>query len=182
MLFVTHLWLGLYRQPEEWPWLYVFLIFVQGFFIVINAGKSLGLDAVITRKPFGWFAYVSAQNHSWDTSAYLAGLPPAAIGEIHLAGHAVRQFADGRILRIDDHGSAVIPQVWALYQEAPQQLLRLANMRHSMSTGRSRRISSCRYCRCSDEPVLGRPPAWCCVEPLCRTDTGSGIPLGAVDD
>ena len=47
MLFVTHLWLGLYRQPEEWPWLYVFLIFVQGFFFVTNAGRSLGLDGLI---------------------------------------------------------------------------------------------------------------------------------------
>ena len=56
MLFVTHLWLGLYRQPEEWPWLYVFLIFVQGLFVVTDAGKSLGLDAVIARKPFGPFA------------------------------------------------------------------------------------------------------------------------------
>ena len=56
MLFAAHLWLGLYRQPEEWPWLYVFLIFVQGFFVVTNAGKSLGLDAVIARKPFGPFA------------------------------------------------------------------------------------------------------------------------------
>jgi len=56
MLFVTHLWLGLYRQPEEWPWLYVFLIFVQGFFVVTNAGKSLGLDAIIARTPFGPFA------------------------------------------------------------------------------------------------------------------------------
>ena len=62
--------------------------------------------------------YLSAQNHGWDASAYIAKLPPAAIGEIHLAGHAVRQLADGRTLRIDDHGSAVIPQVWALYQEA----------------------------------------------------------------
>jgi hypothetical protein len=47
MLFVTHLWLGLYRQAEEWPWTYVFLIFVQGFFVATDAGKSLGLDAVI---------------------------------------------------------------------------------------------------------------------------------------
>jgi hypothetical protein len=56
MLFVTHLWLGLYRQPEEWPWLYIFLIFVLGFFVVNNAGKSLGLDAMIARRPFGAFA------------------------------------------------------------------------------------------------------------------------------
>jgi hypothetical protein len=53
MLFAAHLWLGLYRQAEEWPWLYVFLIFVQGFFVVTNAGKSLGLDALIVRKPSG---------------------------------------------------------------------------------------------------------------------------------
>ena len=62
--------------------------------------------------------YVSSQNHGWNASTYLAGLPPAAIGEIHLAGHAVRQLADGRTLRIDDHGSSVIPAVWALYEEA----------------------------------------------------------------
>src|SRR5215813_6008007 len=62
--------------------------------------------------------YVSAQNHGWNASAYLAGLPPAAIGEIHLAGHAVRQLADGRTVCIDDHASSVIPEVWALYREA----------------------------------------------------------------
>ena len=56
MLFTTHLWLGLYRQPEEWPWLYVFLIFVQGFFVVTNAGRSLGLDALVARVPSGPFA------------------------------------------------------------------------------------------------------------------------------
>jgi hypothetical protein len=56
MLFVAHLWLGLYRQPEEWPWLYVFLIFVQGFFVVTNAGKNLGLDAIVARSQFGPFA------------------------------------------------------------------------------------------------------------------------------
>jgi hypothetical protein len=56
MLFVTQLWLGLYRQESEWPWLYVFLIFTQGFFVVTNAGKSLGLDAMLARAPFGPFA------------------------------------------------------------------------------------------------------------------------------
>jgi hypothetical protein len=39
-----------------------FLIFVQGFFVVTNAGRSLGLDAVITRKPFGLFAGVASEN------------------------------------------------------------------------------------------------------------------------
>jgi len=62
--------------------------------------------------------YVSACNHGWDASAYLAALPPSAIGEIHLAGHAVRKLEDGHILRIDDHGSRVAPEVWKLYAEA----------------------------------------------------------------
>ena len=56
MLFVTHLWLGLYLHSQEWPWLYIFLIFVQWFFVLNNAGKSLGLDALIARTPFGPFS------------------------------------------------------------------------------------------------------------------------------
>jgi hypothetical protein len=56
MLFVAQLWLGLYLHPGEWPWLYIFLIFVQGFFVLNNAGKSLGLDALLTRAPVGPFA------------------------------------------------------------------------------------------------------------------------------
>src|SRR5215471_585607 len=62
--------------------------------------------------------FVSAENHGWDASAYVANLPPAAIGEIHLAGHGVRELPDGGMLRIDDHGSRVIDKVWSLYGEA----------------------------------------------------------------
>jgi len=62
--------------------------------------------------------FVSACNHGWDASAYLAALPAPAIGEIHLAGHAVRQLDNGKVLRIDDHGSRVPAPVWALYAEA----------------------------------------------------------------
>jgi uncharacterized protein (UPF0276 family) len=62
--------------------------------------------------------YVSAANHGWRASAYLDALPAEAIGEIHLAGHSVRQLESGRTLRIDDHGSRVIPEVWQLYWEA----------------------------------------------------------------
>ena len=53
MLFVAHLWLGLYLNTAEWPWLYIFLIFMQGFFVLNNAGKSLGLDALFARAPIG---------------------------------------------------------------------------------------------------------------------------------
>jgi uncharacterized protein len=62
--------------------------------------------------------YVSACNHGWDSLVYIAALPPAAIGEIHLAGHTVRQLESGQVVRIDDHSSRVIPEVWALYAKA----------------------------------------------------------------
>jgi uncharacterized protein (UPF0276 family) len=62
--------------------------------------------------------YVSSCNHGWRASTYLAALPRAAIGEIHLAGHTVRQLDNGQTLRIDDHGSRVAPEVWTLYAEA----------------------------------------------------------------
>jgi uncharacterized protein (UPF0276 family) len=62
--------------------------------------------------------FVSACNHGWDLSVYLDALPSRSIGEIHLAGHTVRPLADGTIVRIDDHGSHVIDDVWRLYQEA----------------------------------------------------------------
>ncbi len=61
---------------------------------------------------------VSAHNHGWDASAYIAALPAEAVGEIHLAGHSVKTFADGSTLRIDDHGSRVSDEVWLLYREA----------------------------------------------------------------
>ena len=65
--------------------------------------------------------YVSACNHGWNPHTYIDALPPAAIGEVHLAGHSVRQLEGGRELRIDDHGSRVAPQVWTLYAAALQR-------------------------------------------------------------
>lgn len=62
--------------------------------------------------------FVSAQNHGWDAATYIAALPPAAIGEIHLGGHSVRPTLDGGTLRIDDHGSRIIDEVWTLYEAA----------------------------------------------------------------
>lgn len=62
--------------------------------------------------------FVSASNHGFDPERYLDALPPGAIGEYHLAGHALREFPGGRALRIDDHGSPVSEPVWALYAHA----------------------------------------------------------------
>ncbi len=58
--------------------------------------------------------YVSARNVGLDPAAYLATLPAAAVGEIHLAGHSVND-ADGRAVLIDDHGARVANAVWRLY-------------------------------------------------------------------
>lgn len=62
--------------------------------------------------------FVSAGNHGWDAEAYLAALPKTAIGEIHLAGHTVKDLGDGRSIRIDDHGARVDAAVWRLYETA----------------------------------------------------------------
>lgn len=62
--------------------------------------------------------YVSCCNHGWNPAIYLEALPPDRIGEVHLAGHSLKQLADGSSLRIDDHGSRVIPEVWSLYEQA----------------------------------------------------------------
>lgn len=58
--------------------------------------------------------YVSACNLGFDAKAFIDQLPAHAIGEIHLAGHAVNE-VDGDVVLIDDHGSRVPPAVWALY-------------------------------------------------------------------
>jgi uncharacterized protein (UPF0276 family) len=63
---------------------------------------------------------VSALNRGADPAFaladYLSLIPASAIGEIHLAGHAVRELPGGRRLRIDDHGSRVSVQVWRLFE------------------------------------------------------------------
>jgi uncharacterized protein (UPF0276 family) len=57
--------------------------------------------------------YVSAINHGFAAADYLAGVPFAAVGQIHLAGH-VR----GEHLLIDTHDQPVPDEVWALYRAA----------------------------------------------------------------
>lgn len=61
--------------------------------------------------------HVSARNLGFDPLSYLAAIPGAAIGEIHLAGHE----ADARMgeaLLIDTHGMPVDEDVWSLYEAA----------------------------------------------------------------
>ena len=61
--------------------------------------------------------YVSCCNLGGDPVAYLEALPARAVGEMHLAGHAVND-ADGQTILIDDHGAPVSDAVWALYGHA----------------------------------------------------------------
>lgn len=61
--------------------------------------------------------YVSSQNLGGDAPGYLETIDPSAVGEIHLAGHAVNN-ADGHTILIDDHGSRVAEDVWRLYRRA----------------------------------------------------------------
>jgi uncharacterized protein (UPF0276 family) len=61
-------------------------------------------------------AHISAHNLGGDAQAYLQALPAAAIGEIHLAGHAADQRADTNLL-IDTHAAPVAEAVWDLYAQ-----------------------------------------------------------------
>jgi uncharacterized protein (UPF0276 family) len=77
------------------------------------------LAAVVERSGCGLLldvnnAYVNSVNLGLDTASFLAALPPAAVQEVHLAGHSRRRIGAHDLL-IDDHGSAVCDEVWALY-------------------------------------------------------------------
>lgn len=65
--------------------------------------------------------FVSACNHDWSAEQYLKQIPAELVSEIHLAGHKVQQ-ADSGEIRIDDHGSRVCDEVWALYSSAVTQI------------------------------------------------------------
>lgn len=62
--------------------------------------------------------HVSCVNHGRDAQAELAALPLHAVGEVHLAGHAVDVDAAGDPLLIDNHGAPVAQAVWTLYAQA----------------------------------------------------------------
>ncbi|HVY81591.1 MAG TPA: DUF692 domain-containing protein [Steroidobacteraceae bacterium] len=63
--------------------------------------------------------YVSSRNLGFDAREYLAALPSAAVGEIHLAGHTVDARAG---LLIDTHDAPVTGHVWQLYAELIERI------------------------------------------------------------
>ncbi len=60
--------------------------------------------------------FVSATNHGFPPRAYLADFPLAAVGEIHLAGHAEQSDDEGAPLLIDSHDRPVADAVWRLFE------------------------------------------------------------------
>jgi uncharacterized protein (UPF0276 family) len=61
--------------------------------------------------------HVSATNHGYGASDYLAHFPLSAVEEIHLAGHATDEDDAGLPLLIDSHDRPVDDIVWSLYRE-----------------------------------------------------------------
>ena len=57
--------------------------------------------------------HVSAFNHGFEAGAYIASMPPARVGQIHLAG-----FSDRGSYLFDTHSTPVAEPVWKLYAEA----------------------------------------------------------------
>lgn len=57
--------------------------------------------------------FVSATNHGFSPLAYIAGIDPSRVRQIHVAGHA--KVGD---VMVDTHGQHVDDAVWVLYREA----------------------------------------------------------------
>ncbi len=79
--------------------------FLAGLVARSGCGLLLDLNNVV----------VSQHNRGEPPARYLDRFPLHAVGEIHLAGHTIETLDDGAPLRIDDHGSPVGDEAWALY-------------------------------------------------------------------
>jgi len=66
--------------------------------------------------------WVSCTNHGRDVQASLAALPLQAVGEIHIAGHAVEADSTGAPLLIDTHGAPVASSVWGLLDDVVRRI------------------------------------------------------------
>ncbi|WP_295806304.1 DUF692 domain-containing protein [uncultured Nitratireductor sp.] len=60
--------------------------------------------------------FVSATNHGYSATEYLADFPLQHVGEIHLAGHDEQEDDEGSPLLIDSHDRPVADPVWSLYE------------------------------------------------------------------
>lgn len=67
--------------------------------------------------------YVNFRNHGEDPYLALETLAVGSVGEIHLAGHLV----DGDVV-VDDHGSQVCDDVWAIYRAAINRFMNVPTL------------------------------------------------------
>lgn len=67
--------------------------------------------------------YVSSVNHEFDPLEYLAGVPPARVQQIHLAGHE-----DHGDYLVDTHDHPVRTAVWELYAAAVRRFGAVSTM------------------------------------------------------
>lgn len=61
--------------------------------------------------------FVSAHNHGFEAEDYLAGIPPARVFQMHLAGHS-----EAPPLLIDTHDHPVRAEVWTLFESAVRRM------------------------------------------------------------
>jgi len=61
--------------------------------------------------------FVSANNHGFSASSYLADFPLEHVGEIHLAGHSEQRDDENELLLIDSHDRVISDSVWTLYRD-----------------------------------------------------------------
>ncbi|WP_255631267.1 DUF692 domain-containing protein [Caballeronia sp. dw_19] len=66
--------------------------------------------------------FVSANNHGFSASAYLAEFPLEQVGEIHLAGHSEQHDDENELLLIDSHDRAISDSVWELYRDVVSRI------------------------------------------------------------
>lgn len=67
--------------------------------------------------------YVSAFNHGFDALAYLDGIEPERVRQIHLAGHS-----NCGTHIIDTHDAPIVDPVWELYAQAAHRFGEVATM------------------------------------------------------
>lgn len=61
--------------------------------------------------------FVNSKNHNFDSNQYLRKIQDLDVQEIHLAGHHINTENNINIY-IDDHGSTVSQEVWALFSKS----------------------------------------------------------------
>jgi uncharacterized protein len=84
------------------------------FFAELSRATGCGLLVDINN------LYVNERNHGVDARQFIDSIPPAAVGELHLAGYSINRIAQSEIL-IDTHSTPVCGAVWTLYRYALQR-------------------------------------------------------------